>query len=69
MQKTHARLTILMDTDRKKAFDLLCKRLGTTSSETVRRLIQDYLDGKRPLKNVLENGTNTKPSPDVGRTD
>lgn len=63
MHKDHARMTVLMDAQRKQEFDLLCQRRGTTSSEVVRQLIQDYLEGKRPLKSLLESRPGKKAPP------
>ena len=38
-----ARLTILIDPAKKKAFEDLCARQDVTPSQVVRRLIRDYL--------------------------
>jgi hypothetical protein len=48
MPKDSARLTVLLDLDRKQAFDALCSTLGTTASAVVRNLIAEYLAGKEP---------------------
>lgn len=45
MEEQHARLTVLIDADKKRAFDELCAALGTTSSAVVRELIRGFLDG------------------------
>lgn len=42
-QKT-ARLTVLIDPSKKKAFESLCAAQDVTPSQVVRRLIRDYLD-------------------------
>ena len=39
-----ARLTILIDPAKKKAFEELCSAQDTTSSQMVRRLIRQYLE-------------------------
>lgn len=41
-QKT-ARLTVLVDPAKKKAFEALCARQDVTPSQVVRRLIRDHL--------------------------
>ncbi|QTD45817.1 CopG family transcriptional regulator [Ottowia testudinis] len=41
-QKT-ARLTVLIDPSKKKAFETLCAAQDVTPSQVVRRLIRDYL--------------------------
>ena len=41
-QKT-ARLTVLIDPSKKKAFEALCASQDVTPSQVVRRLIRDYL--------------------------
>lgn len=41
-QKT-ARLTVLIDPDKKRAFETLCAQQDVTPSQMVRRLIRDYL--------------------------
>lgn len=43
MTKDRARLTVLMDAQRKQEFDALCTELGTNASEVVRGLIAKYL--------------------------
>jgi len=39
-----ARLTILIDPEKKKAFEELCSSQDVTSSQMVRQLIRQYLD-------------------------
>lgn len=41
-QKT-ARLTVLIDPSKKRAFEALCASLDVTPSQVVRKLIRDYL--------------------------
>ncbi len=38
-----ARLTILIDPKKKKAFEQLCEKLDTTPSQTIRQMIRDFL--------------------------
>ena len=44
MEDKPARFTILIDADRKKAFDELCASQDVTSSQMIRQLIRQYLD-------------------------
>ncbi len=39
-----ARLTILIDPNKKKAFEDLCTRLDTTPSQALRQMIRDFLN-------------------------
>jgi hypothetical protein len=43
MEQKTARLTVLIDPDKKKAFELLCAKQDVTPSQVVRRLIREYL--------------------------
>lgn len=43
MELKTARLTVLIDPAKKKAFETLCARQDLTPSQVVRRLIRDYL--------------------------
>jgi hypothetical protein len=43
MELKTARLTILLDPAKKKAFELLCAQQDTTPSQVVRQMIRDYL--------------------------
>ena len=43
MELKTARLTVLIDPAKKKAFEDLCARQDVTPSQVVRRLIRDYL--------------------------
>jgi hypothetical protein len=43
MEDKPARLTVLIDADRKKAFEALCASQDITASQVVRQLIRDYL--------------------------
>ncbi len=43
MEKKTARLTILIDPDKKAAFEELCAQQDITPSQVLRQLIRDYL--------------------------
>lgn len=43
MEKKTARLTILIDPDKKKALEELCLQQDVTPSQVIRQLIRDYL--------------------------
>ncbi len=43
MELKTARLTLLIDPDKKAAFEALCARQDLTPSQVVRQLIRDYL--------------------------
>jgi len=43
MESKTARLTVLVDPDKKKAFERLCASQDLTSSQVVRQLIRNYL--------------------------
>ena len=43
MEDKPARLTVLIDAERKKAFEALCASQDITASQVVRQLIRDYL--------------------------
>ena len=43
MELKTARLTVLVDPAKKKAFETLCARQDVTPSQVVRRLIREYL--------------------------
>jgi predicted transcriptional regulator len=43
MEPKTARLTILIDPDKKRALEKLCAEQDMTPSQVVRRLIRDYL--------------------------
>lgn len=43
MEDKAARFTILIDADRKKAFDELCASQDVTASQIVRQLIHQYM--------------------------
>ena len=56
----HARLTVLLDAERKKAFEALCHALGSNPSEVVRQLVAQYLAGDRPEPSLV--GRKAEPS-------
>ena len=43
MEKKTARLTLLIDPHKKRAFEMLCTAQDLTPSQVVRQLIRDYL--------------------------
>ena len=43
MESKTARLTVLVDPEKKKAFETLCASQDLTPSQVVRQLIRDYL--------------------------
>lgn len=43
METKTARLTLLIDPNKKEAFERLCARLDLTASQVVRQMIRDYL--------------------------
>jgi predicted transcriptional regulator len=44
METKSARLTVLIDPNKKQAFEQLCSSQDITPSQVVRQLIRDYLD-------------------------
>lgn len=52
MERKTARLTVLMDPQKKQAFETLCAEQDITPSQVVRQLIRDYLarHGVSPAK-------------------
>ncbi len=44
METKTARLTVLLDPAKKKAFEALCARQDLTPSQVVRQMIRQYLD-------------------------
>ncbi len=43
LENRTARLTIMIDPNKKKALDDLCTRLDTTSSQALRQMIREFL--------------------------
>ncbi|KAA1175670.1 CopG family transcriptional regulator [Marinobacter salinexigens] len=46
MEKRTARLTLLIDPDKKAAFEALCKEEDVTPSQKVRQFIREYVEQK-----------------------
>jgi len=44
METNTARLTLLIDPDKKRLFEQICAAQDMTSSQVVRRLIREYID-------------------------
>lgn len=61
MEKKTARLTLLIDPQKKQAFDQLCALQDLTPSQVVRQLIRDYLDkhGVEYETRMTKDGKNT----------
>jgi hypothetical protein len=57
MEDKPARLTVLIDAEKKKAFDDLCASQDITASQVVRQLIREYL---------VKHGVNYGPAPAAG---
>lgn len=43
LENRTARMTILLDPNKKKAFEELCTRLDTTPSQALRQMIREFL--------------------------
>ncbi len=54
METKTARLTLLIDPDKKRAFEQLCAQQDLTPSQVVRQMIRDYL---------AKHGVSYKPQP------
>ena len=61
METKSARLTVLIDPNKKRAFEQLCATQDLTPSQVVRQLIRDYLD----KHNVSYGQTATSRNPQV----
>ena len=61
MEEKPARLTVLIDAEKKKAFEDLCASQDITASQVVRQLIRDYL-----VKHGIDNGIAQQARPDRG---
>ena len=46
MEQRTARLTLLIDPDKKKAFEALCAQEDVTPSQKIRQFIREYLEQK-----------------------
>lgn len=62
MEKKTARLTVLIDPHKKRAFERLCAAQDLTPSQVVRQLIREYLLSHGVSYETLE--TVQKPDPD-----
>ncbi len=60
MENKTARLTVLIDPDKKKAFEELCANQDLTPSQVVRQLIRDYL-----ARHDVSYGQQTESNPKV----
>ena len=58
METKTARLTLLIDPDKKQALERLCAKQDQTASQVVRQLIRDYL-----AKHGVEYGKQSDASP------
>jgi len=63
MELKTARLTVLVDPAKKKAFEALCASQDMTPSQVVRRLIRDYLvhNGVRFVPSGLDESDEPPP--------
>ncbi|MFM9271031.1 CopG family transcriptional regulator [Halomonas elongata] len=61
MEKKTARLTLLIDPQKKQAFEQLCALQDLTPSQVVRQLIRDYLHkhGVEYETQMTQDGNNT----------
>ncbi|WP_417331000.1 CopG family transcriptional regulator [Halomonas cupida] len=61
MEKKTARLTLLIDPQKKQAFEQLCASQDLTPSQVVRQLIRDYLrkHGVDYPTQITRDGNNT----------
>lgn len=64
MELKTARLTVLIDPAKKKAFEQLCAQQDSTPSQVVRQMIRDYLKqhGVNWVPSGLPEATDTEPS-------
>jgi hypothetical protein len=65
MELKTARLTLLIDPNKKAAFERLCARQDRTSSQVVRQLIRDYL--AQHDAEYSPTGLEEAPAPDPGQ--
>jgi hypothetical protein len=61
METKTARLTILIDPVKKKAFDELCQAQDLTPSQVIRQMIREYLD-RHDVGYATKNKIGTAPS-------
>lgn len=67
MERKTARLTVLIDPAKKKAFETLCARQDITPSQVVRQLIRDYLARHGVGYRTQPGGSNPKVKQPDGR--
>ena len=60
MEQKTARLTVLIDPAKKKAFEALCAKEDVTPSQVVRRLIREYL-AAHGVSFILGHAEETQP--------
>lgn len=72
-----ARLTVLIDPDKKSVFEALCARNDVTPSQVVRRLIRDFIEeqtgvawkpGKTPEDYLEETGASKGSTNQLGKS-
>jgi len=64
LERKTARLTILVDPAKKKAFERLCAALDVTPSQVVRQLIREYLAAhgvRYPTQTAVRRPTAARP--------
>lgn len=54
METNTARLTLLIDPDKKRLFEKICAAQDLTSSQVVRKMIRDYIDQHSDLIDLEE---------------
>lgn len=54
METNSARLTLLIDPEKKRLFEQICATQDMTSSQVVRRLIREYIDQHSDLIKEFE---------------
>lgn len=60
MESKTARLTLLIDPDKKAAFEALCASQDLTPSQVVRQLIRDYLAAHQVSYTTQANSTRAR---------
>jgi len=48
METRNARLTLLIDPEKKKSFERLCAEQDVTPSQLIRKFIREYIDAHAP---------------------
>ena len=67
MELKTARLTVLVDPAKKKAFEALCARQDVTPSQVVRQLIRRYIEERTGKPWSAGDAAPTKPVPKAGK--